>query len=352
MTMQPADDLLEHAPAAWRRPGVVFVVYAYRVLVAFLVAMPFALLVGSALGGYPRADALFFDDGSLFFAEVIRRSNTALPPLFSGAITLIAVATLASILPLAALIGALSTKGRLTARDIGAMALRPVGTFALLFGAFAFVQAIVFAIFSGIAGAVAKRFSSDVSTGDRVRWTILLVGFLFVCVLGVWHDLARVAVVRDELRFKVALRRGLRTLRANHVRVVGAWAVRAVLGVIAIYAALSIGSRLGIESTGKVVLGFLVYQASIILALFLRASWIASAIRHIDQSRPVVVVAPEPELPEAPKNEPTNVETPVSEEVTPEKPVSTPTNDEALADVSTEPTPGISETPDNLDPRA
>lgn len=352
MTMQPADELLEHAPAAWRRPGVVFVVYAYRIVVAFLVAMPFALLFGSALGGFPRADALLFDDGGLFLSEVMRRSTPALTPLFSGAITLVAVAALASIMPLAAVIGALSTKGRLTARDLGAMALRPVGTFALLFGAFALVQAIVFAIFSAIGGAMAKRFSVDVSSGDRARWTVLLIGFLVVCLLGVWHDLARVAVVRDDVRFKVALRRGLRALRANHVRVVGAWAMRAVLGVIAIYAALSIGSRLGVESTGKVVLGFLVYQASIILALFLRASWLASAIRYIDQTRPVVVADPEPELPEAPKDAATSVETPVSDEGTPEKPTSTPTNDEALPDVPPELTPGISDTADNLDARA
>lgn len=352
MTMQPANDSLEHAPAAWRRPGVVFVVYAYRIVVALIVAMPFALLFGEAIRGFPRADALLFDDGGLFMAEVIRRSAPAIAPLFSGALTLIAVAALASIIPLAALIGALSTKGRLTAREIGAMALRPVGTFALLFGAFALVQALVFAIFSGIGGAIAKRFSVDVSSGDRARWTVLFVGFLVVCLFGVWHDLARVAVVRDELGFKVALRRGLRALRASHVRVVGAWAVRAVLGVIAIYAALSIGSRLGVESTGKVVSGFLVYQVSIILALFLRASWLASAIRHIDQTRPIIVADPEPELPEAPKEQATSVETPASDEGTSEKPASTPTNGEALPEVPPELTPGISDTADNLDARA
>lgn len=352
MTMQPADDSLEHAPAAWRRSGVVFVVYAYRIVVALVVAIPFALMFGAALGGFPRADALLFDDGGLFLAEVLRRSSPALTPLFSGAVTLVAVAALASIMPLAALIGALSTKGRLTARDVGGMALRPVGTFALLFGAFALVQALVFAIFSGIAGAVARRPSLAAPSADRARWTILLIGFLVVCLLGVWHDLARVAVVRDELRFKVALRRGLRALRTNHVRLVGAWAVRALLGVFTIYAALSIGSRLGVESMPKVVIGFLVYQASIVLALFLRASWLASAIRHIDETRPVVVLDPEPELPEASKAEPADVEAPANDEVTPEKPASDPTNGEALPDVPPELSPGISDAPDNLDARA
>lgn len=351
-TMQPADDSFEPAPAAWRRPGVVFVVYAYRIVIALVVAMPFALMFGAALGGFPRADALLFDDGAMFLAEVLRRSSSALAPLFTGAVTIIALAAIASIVPLAALIGALGTKGRVTARDLGAMALRPVGPFALLFGAFAFVQAIVFAIFSGIGGALARRSSFETPTGDKIRWAVLFIGFLFVCLLGVWHDLARVAVVRDELRFKVALRRGLRTLRMNHVRVFGAWAVRALLGLIGIYAALSIGSRLGVDSSAKVFIGFLVYQASIVLALFLRASWLASAIRHVDQTRPVVVVAPEPELPEASVSEAPAAEAPPASDVPEEKLASSPTNGDVLPEVPAELAPGNSDAPDNLDARA
>jgi hypothetical protein len=110
-----------------------------------------------------------------------------------------------------------------------------------------------------------------------------------VLLIGVVHDLARVAVVCDELGFRASLRRAWQTFKKSHVRVVGAWAARAALGALGIYAALSLVSRLGVDSTAKVVLGFLVYQASIILALFLRASWLASAIRHVDRARPIVV---------------------------------------------------------------
>jgi hypothetical protein len=354
-TMQSADESLEHAPAAWRRPGVVFVMYAYRLVIALLAAIPFAFLFGSATGGFPRGDALLFDDGAFFLGETMRRSGPALTPIFTGALVLIAVATMASIMPLAALIGALSTNGRLRARDVGAMALRPVGTFALLFGAFALVQAILFAIFSGIAGAISRRPSFTAPTADKSRWAILLLGLLVVCLLGVWHDLARVAVVRDELRFRVALRRGWRTLRTSHVHVIGAWAARASLGLIAIYAALSIGSRLGVDSTAKVVSGFLVYQASIILALFLRASWLASAIRYVDRSRPVVVANPEPELPIAETAAPVEapvVDAPVAEDVPQEKPASDPTNGEALSALVPEMSPENSAVSDNLDARA
>lgn len=352
-TMQHVDDSLEQAPAAWRRPGVVFVMYAYRLVVALLVATPFALMFGGAIGGYPRGDAVLFDEGGLLFVEAIRRSSSAIPPLVASALALLAVASFASIMPLAALIGALATKGRIKARDVGAFALRPVGTFALLFGAMAFVQAVLFAIVTAIGGAISRRPAFDAPGSDRVKFGFTIVALLVVLLMGVFHDLARVAVVRDELRFRGALRRAWQTIKKSHVHVLGAWSVRAILGAIVIYAALSFASRLGVESKTKVALGFLVYQASIILALFLRASWFASAIRHVDRARPVVASEPEPE-----QVVPQLVALTVAEVLVVEPPEvgsapeeNPPKDDMASAAPDVAP-PEISDTADNLDARA
>jgi hypothetical protein len=292
--MQHADDSLEQSPAAWRRPGVVFVMYAYRLVVALLVATPIAAMFGSAVGGYPRGDAVLFDEGGLLFVESMRRSSAALGPIALSVFVLLAAASIASIVPLAALIGALTAKGRITARDVGAFALKPVGTFALLFGAMAFVQAIVFAIIAGIGGAISRRPMFDAPVADRIKFSSAIVALIIVLLLGVLHDLARVAVVRDELRFRAGIRRAWQTLKKSHVHVLGAWGVRAALALLVIYAALSVGSRLGVDSSAKVAVGFVVYQASIILALFLRASWFASAIRHVDRTQRAVVAEPEP----------------------------------------------------------
>lgn len=285
-TMQTATDSVETAPAAWRRPGVVFAVYAFRLAASLLVATPLALVFGSSVGGYPRADAVVFDDGGMLFVETIRRAGPLLGSLLLGSSVTMVVAALASIMPLAALIGSLGVKGKVTARDVGAFALRPAGPFALLFGAFALVQAIVFALVTALSGAISRRPSFEAPTADRIKLIGVVVALILVGLIGVWHDLARVAVVRDELTFRAALRRGWRTLRTAHVHVIGAWAVRALLGVLVIYAALSFGSRLDVDSSAKVFLGFLVYQASIVLSLFLKASWFASAIRHVDRTRP------------------------------------------------------------------
>lgn len=346
-TMQHDPDLLEQAPAAWRRPGVVFVMYAFRLVVALVVATPFALVLGAAVSGYPRADAVLFDDGGLMFVETMRRSSSAVPAAAMTGLLILAVASLASIMPLAALIGALGTKGRITARDVGAFALRPIGAFALLMGGFVLTQALVFALISGIGRAIARRPSFDAPTADGIKFGVTILAVLVVLLIGVVHDLARVAAVRDELGFRASVRRAWRTIKTAHVHVISAWAVRALLGTLAIYAALSIGSRLGVESGAKVFFGFLVYQAAILLALFLKASWFASAIRHVDRTRAVITA--EPEAP---------VETEVTAAVN-EAPALTTAPEDADAtnpdDASADLEPSAAEnsgTPDNLDAHA
>lgn len=350
-TMQYADDSREHAPAAWRRPGVVFVMYAYRLVVALLVALPISVLFGAAINGQPRRDAVLFDDGAMFFVEVIRRSSSAIGPIGISALVLLAVASFASILPLAAVIGALATKGRVTARDVGAFALRPVGPFALLFGVFAGVQVVVLAIVSAVGGAISRRPMFDAPGSDRVKIVALLVALLLVLIVGVFHDLARVAVVRDELGFRASLSRALATFKKSHVLVLAAWATRAGLGAIAIFAALSFVSRLGVESMVKVVAGSLVYQASILVALFLRASWLASAIRHVDAARPISVPSePEPVTTAAEQAAP--VESNLPEVVAP-----TAAEEHEPAQENVSPLPAVPpaenpETADNVDARA
>lgn len=347
-TMEHADHAVEDVPAAWRRPGVVFVMYAYRLLVAALVATPFSLVFGAGVGGYPRGDATLFDEGGLLLVETIRRSNSSMPPVAMTALLLLSVGALAGVMPLAALIGALGVRGRVRARDVGAFALRPVGPFALLFGAFALVQAVLFAIVSAIGGAISRRPMFDAPSADRIKFTFAVIAIAVVLFVGVLHDLARVAVVRDELGFRASMRRAWHTFRKSHVKVLGAWAIRAALGAMAIYAALSFASRLGVDSGAKALVGFLVYQASIILALFLKASWFASAIRHVDQTRPVVVPESEPEAAVVVPAEPATAFEPLTTEL----PAENTTSEQVEPGASDEVAAENSEAVDNLDPHA
>ena len=97
------------------------------------------------------------------------------------------------------------------------------------------------------------------------------------------------------------------------------------------------------------------YQGFTILALFLKASWFASAIRHIDQTRPMIVSEREPQP------EPHDVvaaveDAPVAEppaEVPPSKknpvPVEAPLVESMAIDGSM---PEKSDAPENLDARA
>ena len=282
--MEHAALSIEDRPLARKRIGVVLLVFASRLAFASLLAMPFAVLLGRAVGAYPRGDAVLFDPGGLLFIEALRRTRDALPPLGAGALLLFVVFCLLGLLPLGAMLGALGVKGRLSARDLGAFALRPIGVFSLLLGVFAVVQALAFGIVVAIGRAVARRGSFDTRDADLVKLAFVGVALLVVLLLGVLHDLARASAVRRELGLRASIRAALGTVRRAPVVVFGAWAWRSALGLVALASALVIGSRLGIDRGGQVALGFLVHQGSVLVALGLRASWLAAALGHVDAS--------------------------------------------------------------------
>jgi len=301
--MDLSAETLEDRPAAHKRPGVISLIFAYRLIAALLLAWPFAVIVGRAVGAYPTGDAVLFEPGSMMLIEVVRRTREAMPPAFGSALLASLVLAFLGLLPLAALISALGTKGRVRARDLGAWALRPFGTFALLLGVASVVQAILAAIIFGIGGSIARRSSFDAREGDRVRIIVAIVALLVVLLIGVFHDLARVASARGELGVRGSIRVAFTTLRRSPGSIFVAWGSRAALGAIALAASIVIGSRVGLERGGQVALGFLVHQGAIFAALFLRASWLAFAVSHVD-----LALAPRASAEEAPAAEPAAIE--------------------------------------------
>lgn len=280
--MEHAALSFEDRPAAHKRLGVVLLVFVCRVVGALLLALPFAMLFGRAVGAFPRGDAVLFEPGGMLFIEAFRRTRDALPPIGAGAALLFVVLAFLGLLPLGAMLGALGAKGRLSAKDIGGFALRPIATFSLLLGVFAVVQGIAFAIVMAIGGAVARRGGFDSRDVDRVKIAFAVVALLVVLVLGVVHDLARAASVRGELGLRASIRASLRAMRRAPLAILGAFASRSLLALVVLAAAVVLGSRIGIDRGGQIALGFLVHQASIAAALFLRASWLAAALVRVD----------------------------------------------------------------------
>ncbi|MDC3958343.1 hypothetical protein [Polyangium jinanense] len=290
--MNHAQGTIEERPLARKRPGVVLLAYAFRLVAAFVLAWPFAVTLGGAVSGYPRGDAVLFDQGGMLLLEALRRSAGALRPATSSSLLLFVLVCFLSLLPLAALLGALGAKGRITARDLGAWALRPIGTFSLLLGAAAIVEAILGGIAIGIGNAVARRETIDLRAADQIRVGFVAGALLLVLFVSVFHDLARVATVRGELGFRASIKRAFAAFRSAPLSLLAGWSWRAALGAVLLGAALVVASRLGVERKSQVVAGFLVHQASVLAVFFLRASWLAAAIRHVDRVLPKTTTGP------------------------------------------------------------
>ncbi|UQA55954.1 hypothetical protein [Polyangium aurulentum] len=310
----PGPSGIEAHPVARKRPGVVMLYYAYRLAVALLVAGPFALLLGRAVSGYPRGDALLFDPGGLLFVEALRQTREALPPLAAGTVALLLLAAFVGLLPLAALIAALGERGRVTAGFLGERALRPVGTFALLLGAAMGVQVVVSIIVVAVTGALSRRPGLDDRAFDQVWLGGAAVGFVLVLAVGVFHDLARVAAVRGDLGLRDAILCALDAARRAPGRIASAWLWRSALAAFALGAAVVIGSRIGVHLPGRLVASALVHQLGVLGAVFLRASWLAYAIHQVD----VTLARDAYEPTYAPEREPTPLPPPADETAAPE----------------------------------
>jgi hypothetical protein len=278
----PESSGIEAHPMARKRPGVVLVYYAFRLAIALFVAGPFAILIGRAVGDHPRGDAVLFDPGGMLLIEALRRTREALPPLGAEVVVLFVLAAFAGLLPLAALIAALGERGRVTAAFLGERALRPVGALALLLGAAMGAQVVVGLLVMAVTGVFARRPGLDVRASDQAWLGGTAIALLLVLAIGVVHDVARVAAVRGDLGLRGALLCALDTVRRAPGRVATAWLWRSLLAVFALGVASVIGSRIGVERPGQLVSGALVHQAAVLAAVFLRASWLAYALRHVD----------------------------------------------------------------------
>ncbi|WP_284720801.1 hypothetical protein [Polyangium sorediatum] len=284
--MNHAQGTIEERPLARRRPGVVLLVYAFRLVAAFLLAWPFAVTLGGAVAGYPRGDAVLFDQGGLLLLEALRRSSGGLRPATASTLLLLVLVSFLGLLPLAALLGALGAKGRVVARDLGAWALRPLGTFSLLLGAAALVEALLGGVLIAIGNAVARRETIDLRAADQVRIGFVAAAIVLVLLVSVFHDVARAAAVRGELGMRASIKRAFEAVRSAPLALLAGWSWRAALGAVLLGAAVVLGSRIGVERKTQVFAAFLVHQASVLAVLFLRASWLASALRHVDRVLP------------------------------------------------------------------
>lgn len=275
-------------PAAFRRPGLVVAYAVYLLVAGFAVAAPWSAVLHGTVAGYPRGDAELFDRGSVMLLEAIRLSRYGAPAATTASAFALVVAGALGLLPFAMLIAGLGREGRVRAPFLAARAVRPIGTLTLLWGLGLAAEAIVVGLVS-VLGIKLIGALHLAARGEAMAHVVLGgVALLLLLPVAVARDLAAVSAVNDETRFYTSSSRAVRVLRRAFGRAIGGYLARALLALTILLAALWIPSLLrGPDASPGVGIPFAIHQLAVVLAVFLRASWLASAIRLLDSRAPL-----------------------------------------------------------------
>jgi hypothetical protein len=259
--------------------------FAYRALAALAIATPVSLLAGSAVGAYPRGDAVLFDPGALLLTELGRVTRLAAPALAAQLGVGVLLAAVLGLLPLAALIVALGRPGPLSAALVAGRVAAAVGPLALLWGIACVSQVSAAGLVLLAGGKLAGALGLAQPADDLAFLAVAAAALLAAFAVAVLHDLARVASVHEERRFYAAASRALSVAAAAPFSAVWACAWRATLALAAIACAAWLAHRIGSATSGRVALSFALHNAGIAAAAFLRASWLAAALRLLERVR-------------------------------------------------------------------
>jgi hypothetical protein len=286
---EPETELVEPAPAAYRRPGLVALLYGYRALAGLLLALPAAAAVGGVTSSYPRAQAELFDVGGVMLIESVRLARRAAPAVGAAGATVTMLATALGLIPLAVVIAGLGRRGRLGVGSLAARTSAHAGTLALLFGLGLLAQAVAAAIVVALGSKLLDGLKPVPPTEDLAFVAVFTIALGVAALIGVVRDLAYVAAVHRERGFYMACVDALRGLGRAPARALGGYAWRASLGLAALALAAWAAPSLTNASRGAIAAGILLHQAALLGAAFARVSWLAAAIR--------IVTPPTPEPP-------------------------------------------------------
>lgn len=271
---------------ASRRPGVIAAVYAGYLALGLFVATPVTRLVADATGGYARSDALLFDPGAVFLLDALTYLRRGLESFAVLAVLLGLAAAVLGLFPLAALLHALSHRGRMDLAELARAAARPFRSLTGLLGLA--VLAWTFLVFLALAvlGALSPRSDSRLGPEGAalVSLGVIAVAAAVGATLGVVHDLARAAVVREGLSTWGGLRRATDALSRRTRDGLLAWSGRAACSAAILAAGALLAFRIGVESEARVRALWVVHQTVIVGLVVLRASWLAAALRLLGRA--------------------------------------------------------------------
>jgi hypothetical protein len=253
----------------------------WRLLAAAAVGAPIALELGAAGAAASTAGDLdAFAPGALLLSDVVRRALPELSAALKAGLVVALVLALLGLLPLGALLSALTEPARTPLRQHFSRAACVFPVFlglsaTLLLAQGAWLLAISICA-SMLGAAVAHRGSLSI----LAPLGLYAVGLLGTLELGVLLDLARAAAVKHELRTRAALIYALSTLRRSAGAASAAYFACAGASVfaIALAARLTQGLDVGRPGGWRVAAVFGVHQVALLTLVFARYVWLKRAV--------------------------------------------------------------------------
>lgn len=285
-----------------RRPGAIFLVWAFELVSAVLIASPLQAWASSVWGGHPDGDAVLFRPGGHALLTWLGEDSPVLPIITrTTLLSLLAFAVLGQIVSAAAIASLTTEDGEGKPIGVGLSLRMGLSQFAAFFVLGALVNALegfLLGVGLFVSSGLDHAFQSGSDArGFTVRVVTLGLFVLLTLAAGVVFDLARVAVVRagaqDETlttgqRLREGLRLAARTAFAEKGRGLGqamlAWGWRTVIGLALVYVGSIAGDLTGERGGGALWLLFFVHQGILLARAALRTSWLANALRLVERS--------------------------------------------------------------------
>ena len=264
---------------ARRRPVAILAVYVIEALVAWVLASPWVEAISAVMGRHPDGDrALWWQRGHVLLVDVVMRNGPMLASILHGTFIALAAWYVVSLLPLGALLAALSDEERFSIRRASARAGELFGRLTLLQFLSATTGAAALGLVGIIPAIILKGQTANMLPRTAFIVTIVpLVVALFVLLfLWAFFDLARALVARHDvtaIRACVLAARAPRAVLALMAVATPRWV--ASLGMIGFAAAAASGSS-------SIALIALAHQAAAFVRVALRASVLARALRISD----------------------------------------------------------------------
>jgi hypothetical protein len=266
----------------WSRPGAMAGWWAFRLVAAWLLVTPLADSLATPTADLPRGDAVLFDAGGAYLLEALRHTQAQLAGGTRRFLWTLLLVGAASLIPLCAVLVALSHRGRLRAGKCSQLTARHLPAFVMLAGLTLLAQAVVLLGIALVVAAIRDPLYRALSPPSADLWTLATaaVGVALVAGLGLIQDLARASVVRHGVGGRTALVVAVATLRRRPLRTLLDWVTPAVYTLPLLAAAAVITGWLHVDRSGmwRVGLVFLVHQLAAFGLIALRCWWLARAL--------------------------------------------------------------------------